>query len=106
MHPVIKEKQLTEECLKIWREFKKCHKEKPVARLFRACSSLENDLNNCLTKEWQAKVEANKKGLDAFHRFQYLREVRKEMEKNRTVMDELSLEEKIKLAKKAAAEDV
>ena len=102
MHPVIKENELTPECLKVWQDFKRCHAEKRVGRLFRACAQLENDLNDCLGREWEAKVEANKEGLDVYRRIEYLRDLKKEEEQKKRATDGLTLEEKIKLAKKEA----
>ncbi len=102
MHPVIKEHELTPECLKIWHDFKKCHAEKRIGRLFRACAQLENDLNDCLGKEWEQKVRNNQEGIDVYRRIEYLRDLRKEEEERKRASGGLTLEEKIKLAKKEA----
>jgi hypothetical protein len=77
MHPVIKEKELTEECRIAWEELKKCHATKRVGRLFRACAAYETALNDCLGREWDQRVERNKEGTEAYRKFAYLRDAKR-----------------------------
>ena len=102
MHPVIKEKELTPECLRAWEELKSCHSTKRLKRLVGHCHQYELALNECLGKEWDQRVERNKEGLEAYRKFEYLRDVKRVEQQQKPANEQLTIEEKIRLAKKAA----
>ncbi|KAI9228965.1 MAG: cytochrome c oxidase biogenesis protein Cmc1-like protein [Piptocephalis tieghemiana] len=60
MHPQLHEHK-HDECVEVIRKLNECHKQSFWARLTGQCNPVKDELNACLTREFNAKRKANAK---------------------------------------------